>query len=138
VMELIKADPNIRVIMREYPILSPLSQKASQVALASFVIDPKKYIDVHNGLMAAELHSDESLYDVVKKSGLAVDQVKEKVQSPEVQRYLTDNRNLGRTVGIQGTPAFIIGGELIPGAISIEEMKERVAEARRKSSAKAN
>lgn len=131
VAELLKIDPNVRVIFKEYPILTPLSQKSAQIALAVNRLDKVKYVDFHNALMASEsLSSESEIIAVAEKVGIDSTALKQEMEKSAVSNQIAANLNLGRQIGVQGTPAFLIGGELIPGAVSLETLKEKVAEVR--------
>lgn len=134
IQELIETDGNIRYVFKEFPILGPESVVASRAAQAVWFIDPERYLDFHAALMGARggLNEDRVL-DIAAKVGLDRDKVKDAMEDPRVAEVLAANLELGRALGVNGTPAFVIGGELIPGAIDLDTMKELVAEARRRS-----
>ncbi len=134
IQELIETDGNIRYVFKEFPILGPDSMVASQAAQAVWFIDPDRYLDFHTELMGAKgpLNEDRVL-DLAAKVGLDRAAVKKGMEDPRVAETLAGNLGLGRALGVNGTPAFVIGGQLVPGAIDLDAMKELVAEARRNS-----
>ncbi len=134
IQELIETDGNIRYVFKEFPILGPDSMVAARAAQAVWFIDPDRYLDFHAALMGARGGlSEDRVLDIAAKAGLDRDAVKKGMDDPRVAEALADNLGLGRVLGVNGTPAFVIGGELVPGAIDLDAMKERVAEARRNS-----
>ncbi len=134
VQELIKTDGNIRYVFKEFPILGPDSMIASQAAQAVWFIAPDRYLDFHAALMGARgALSEDRVLDIAAKVGLDRDAVKKGMGDPRVAETLASNLALGRDLGVNGTPAFVIGGQLVPGAIDLDTMKELVAEARKSS-----
>jgi len=134
IQELIKSDGNIRYVFKEFPILGPDSKVASLAAQAVWFMDSDRYFDFHTALMGARGGlSEDRVLDIAAKVGLDRDKVKKGMDDPQVLETLASNIDLGRALGVNGTPAFVIGGELVPGAIDLDAMKELVAEARRNS-----
>ncbi len=134
IQELIETDGNIRYVFKEFPILGPDSMVASKAAQAVWFIDPDRYLDFHAALMGARGALNEArILDLAEKVGLDRAEVKKGMDDPQVAETLAGNLGLGRALGVNGTPAFVIGGELVPGAIDLDAMKELVAEARRSS-----
>ena len=134
IQQLIEADGNIRYVFKEFPILGPDSTIAAQAAQAVWFIAPDRYLDFHAALMGARgaLNEDRVL-EIAAKIGLDRDTVKAGMDDSRVAETLAGNLDLGRTLGVNGTPAFVIGGQLVPGAIDLDTIKELVAEARRNS-----
>jgi len=134
IQKLIETDGNIRYVFKEFPILGPESKVASQAAQAVWFSDPDRYLDFHAALMGTRgaLNEDRVL-DIADKVGLDRDTVKKGMDDPRVAETLASNLGLGRALGINGTPAFVIGGQLVPGAIDLNAMKELVAEVRKSS-----
>lgn len=132
IVKLLNEDKNVRFIMKELPILSPVSEIAARAALASYAIAPDKYLDVYNALMAARLTDKDSVMEVIKQVGLDVDKISAEMDSSKISAHLAKNQELASSIGIRGTPAFVINGKMIPGAISFEQMQTEVAEARKK------
>lgn len=133
VAKLIETDKNVKVVFHEFPILGPGSEIASRAALAVHLNEPGKYYDMHKGLMEFQgQKTEESVAEVAKKAGVDVAKMKEKMKSSEVTELLQANQELGRSIGVSGTPAFVIGGNLVPGAIGVDQMLEMVKAAREK------
>jgi len=110
----LKADGNVRVVYKEFPILAPSSRMAAQAALAAR--NQGKYQEMHDGLMAARGALDETkIMAIAEKIGLDLRKLKTDMRSPEVEAAIASNLALARKLNIQGTPAFIVGGRLIPG-----------------------
>ena len=131
-MKAVEEDGNIRLVFKEYPILGPESVLAARAALASQKQD--KYGEFHVALMKVDGPLNEAnILNVAESVGLDTGQLKADMADPAVQRQIAANYGLADALGIKGTPAFVIGRELIPGAISLEEMKRYIAQARDES-----
>ncbi len=134
IQEMLKTDGDIRYVFKEFPILGPDSMIASQAAQAVWFIAPDRYLDFHSALMGARGELNENrVLDIAAKVGLDRDKVKAGMDDPRVAETLANNLALGRALGVNGTPAFVIGGQLVPGAIDLDTMKELVAEIRQKA-----
>ncbi|WP_207461948.1 DsbA family protein [Azospirillum sp. SYSU D00513] len=130
VEQLIKGDGKLRFVFKEFPILGPASVVASKAALASRA--QGKYLEFHNALMSQRGQLDEGVIMRLAKSvGLDTDRLKKDMESAEVTGAIAKNQQLAEELGIRGTPAFVIGDELVPGAIKLDDMKSLVATARK-------
>jgi protein-disulfide isomerase len=113
------------------PILSESSIIAAKYALAVNKIDPSKYVDYHAKLMSSRGQSSkEQLIKFVEELGVDTVAVQAVVESSAIMQAIQNNQELARSVGISGTPAFVIGGQLVPGAIDYEEFKRIIKERR--------
>ncbi len=132
VERIIKSDKKVRFIHKHFPILGQPSQEMSQVALAIHISQPKYYFDFHNELMKSPARGKKAALDVAKKVGADVAKIEKTLEDKkkEIQSMIDDNLELGSSVGVTGTPGFVIGEELIPGAISFDSFKKKIAEAR--------
>lgn len=133
VAKIVEEDKNVKFVFKELPILGPGSEIAARAALAVYVTQPDKYFAIHRALMEFQgQKSEETVLDIVKKLGLNVANIKEEMQSSKVSELLKANRELASSIGVNGTPAFVIGGNLNPGAMDINAMKAAIANARKK------
>lgn len=126
---LIKDDKNVKVVFFDYPILGPTSTTAAHWALAS---DKQgKYLEYHTALLENQGPLNEQvLEEKAKAVGLDVEKLKADADSEEVKAQIESNLELARSMNITGTPAFIIGDNVIPGAIPLESMKTSVQQVR--------
>lgn len=131
--KLIQNDKKIEVIFVELPIFGGLSTEAAKVGLAVNKINPAKYYDFHYNMMEGNARDKAGIYNAVKKAGLDVNRVKRTVEknSAEFDAKLAKNRAIAQSLGLNGTPAFIIGNELIPGAVQYEQAVMYVKKARK-------
>jgi protein-disulfide isomerase len=129
-LALLGEDKQLRVVLKEFPILGKESVFASRAALASIRQD--KYEPFHNALMA--LHgqlSDEVVMKTAASVGLDVDRLKTDMARPEIEAQIKSTYELAQALEVHGTPAFVVGGELIPGAVDVATLRRRIAEARK-------
>ena len=130
VLEVQKEDPKLRIAWKELPILGPASEFAARAAMAAK--RQNKYLDFHVAVMGnrGPLTQD-TVFQLAGKAGISVDRLKRDMQDPAIDKYLRDTLLLAQQLGITGTPGFVIGGKLVPGAIDKGQMKELIAEARK-------
>jgi len=129
--QLLEQDKNVRIVFKEFPILSEDSALASKAALAVNNIDPQKYMAFHAALMKSSgRFSMEILTEKAKEAGISEEAFKKALNNPELDKEIDHNRDLAQSLNIAGTPALIIGTELVPGAVEIETLKSKVAQAR--------
>lgn len=134
--ELMKDDQDLRVVFVELPILGPVSLIASQAALAAREQD--KYMEFHVELMGARGGMNEDrIYSIADSVGLDIDKLKADMKSETVKTQINRNRQLSQMLNISGTPAFIIGDEVVRGAIDKGQMKALI-EADREQQQEAN
>ena len=131
IVKLIEKDKNVRVVLKELPILGPGSQIAAQAALAS--VPQGKYLAFHNALMEKKDRlSEETVMETAKSVGLDVAKLKNDMKDPKIEKIIKDNIALASSIGANGTPAFVIADKLHPGAIQPDMMDDLIAQARGK------
>jgi len=131
VTKLIAEDKKVRVIFKEYPVLSEDSITAARAALAVNRIAKDKYFEFHTALMDAKgKFDDKTVGDIAKKLGIDSAKLKAEMAKPDIVAMLDKNHDLGTELGIRGTPAVIVGDDMFPGAIPYEELKKAVDAAR--------
>lgn len=131
--ELVKKDPNVKIIFKEMPILGPQSMTLARTALAVYVVDESKYLDFHNALMEMQDTSDKSLDQIYIKLKLDKDKVMKAMNDPKIQKEIENVASLAEKVGVRGTPAFIVDEEFIPGAIDLGSLINKINDARVKN-----
>lgn len=133
-IKLIEKDKRVRVVLKEFPILGPESMSAAKYALAVNAIDPSAYFRFHRALMEQQgQKTDEVLAKVVTDAGLDLESVKTKIEDPVIAKHLQDTQVLAGQLGVTGTPAFIIGDQLLASAMSVQMLEEQVAALRQQS-----
>ena len=133
VTALSKANPKLRVVLKDFPILGPDSVEASRVAVAAKnQLQGAKYFEFHNKLMAVKgkVNAAKAL-DVAKEAGADVAQLKKDIEAPATKAAIADTVALGDRLGLTGTPAFIIGDEIVFGAVGQAALKAKIDSVRR-------
>jgi protein-disulfide isomerase len=126
---LIKNDHGLRVVVKELPILGPASVYAARVALAAN--KQGKFEQFHEAVMAKRSNFDEAtLLKLAEETGLALDRLRTDMNSPEVDAEIKRTTEIAKALRLSGTPAFIVGTELIPGATDLETLQALLDEAR--------
>jgi protein-disulfide isomerase len=127
---LLKEDRNLRFIYKEMPVLGSASVTAAHAALAAH--RQGKYEAFHNAMMGTKGQiTEDTVFKVAGSVGLNVDQLKQDMTAPEIERALTNNLALADALNIRGTPGFIIGNHIVPGALDLETLKDMIADARK-------
>lgn len=126
-------DGNVRLVMKEFPILGPDSVLAARAALAA--VKQGKYEAFHYALMTGQGQVTEaSLKQVAREVGLDVARLERDMQDQEIDAALRRNYGLAEALGINGTPAFVIGNTVVPGAVDLKTLRRLIAEARARAS----
>ena len=126
---LMKNDPGLRVVEKEFPILGPASVYAARIALAAH--KQGKYEQFRDAALSKKSNFDEAtLLKVAEEAGLDLDRVKADMNSPEVDAEIKRTAEIAKALRLSGTPAFIVGSELIPGATDLETLRALLEEAR--------
>ena len=131
VTELIRSDPKLRVVMKELPVLGPESVFASRIALAA--ARHGTYAAFHDAVLAYKgaLDNDKTL-DIARSLGLDPTKLQKEAADPAITANIQSDLDLARTLGIDGTPTFVVGDDIIPGVLSLDDLKQAVADARAK------
>lgn len=127
---LLKEDPKLRFVYKEMPVLGAQSVLAAHAALAAQ--RQGKYEAFHNALMATKGQiTEDTVYKVAASVGLDVERLKQDMAAPEIERALQANLALAGALNIRGTPGFIIGNHIVPGALDLDALKNMIADARK-------
>jgi protein-disulfide isomerase len=129
VERLVEKDGDIRIVMKELPVLGPGSEYAAKAALAAR--KQGKYQAFHKQMMTGNARvSRDGVDAMARQAGLDLERMKRDMESPEIEQELQHNQLWAERLGISGTPAFVIGDKVIPGAIDGKTMKRLVEAAR--------
>lgn len=127
---LLKEDPKLRIVYKEFPILGSESTFAAHVAFAAN--KQGKYQPFHSAMMAATGQiTEEVVLKTAADIGLDIATVKSDMKAPEIDEIIKRNYDLANALGIHGTPSFIIGDTLVPGAVELATLRQMVAAARK-------
>ena len=132
-LELMKTDPKLKVVLKEFPVLSEGSIEAAKVAVAVRMQDPsgKKYLDFHQKLLGGRGPADKArAMAVAKDAGLDTARIEKDMASPEVKATIEENFKLAEAMGMNGTPSYVIGKQIVVGAVGLEGLKEKIGLAR--------
>jgi protein-disulfide isomerase len=126
----LKEDHQLRFVYKEFPVLGPASVVAAHAALAAQ--RQGKYEAFHTAMMATKGQiTEDTVYKVAGSVGLDVDRLKQDMAAPEIDRELKANMALAEELNIRGTPGFIVGTKIVPGALDLNALKNMIAEARK-------
>jgi protein-disulfide isomerase len=132
-LELLKSDPQLKIVLKEFPILGPGSIEAAKVAVAVRMQDTTgtKYLEFHEKLLASSAPANKAnALSVAQEVGLDIERLQKDIDGDEVRQTLDENLMLARNLGINGTPGYVIGETIVPGAIGAAALKEKILAAR--------
>ncbi len=122
-------DPDVKIIFKEFPVFGRESTLATRAALAS--ARQGKYADFHLAIMGLRgAPSENAIFRIASRLGMDLDRLRRDMQSPSIETQIQTNLQLARQVGVRGTPAFIVGDQLVPGAMSPDQMRQLIAQKR--------
>jgi protein-disulfide isomerase len=132
-MELMKNDPKLKVVLKEFPVLGQGSIEAAQVGVAVRMQDPsgKKYLDFHQKLLNGRGQVDKArAMAAARESGLDMARLEKDLSNPEVRATLEENLRIADSLGMNGTPSYVIGKQIVIGAVGAEALREKISNAR--------
>ncbi len=133
---LIEADPNLRVVLKEFPVLGEGSMQAAQVSVAVRILAPEKAADFHEALLAQSGQVDTEVALAVAESlGLDRKALETEMRSDEVRSTIGESYALAEQLQLTGTPSYVTSGEVAIGAIGYDALKDKIASARASCSA---
>jgi protein-disulfide isomerase len=132
-LTLLKTDSKLKVVLKEFPVLGPGSVEAARVAVAVRMQDTtgKKYLEFHQKLLGGRGHADRArALAVAKEVGMDMARIEKDIKSPEVEKSLRQDFKLAEALGLNGTPSYVIGDNVIVGAIGLQGLQEKINTAR--------
>jgi protein-disulfide isomerase len=132
-LTLLKNDPNLRVVLKEFPVLGPGSVDAAKVAAAVRMQDKsgKKYLDFHQRLLGGRGQADKDrALAAAKDAGLDVARIEKDMSGDEVKASLAESFKIAEALGLNGTPSYVIGEDVVIGAVGLDALKEKINSAR--------
>ncbi len=127
---LVKSDPNIRFVLKELPILGPDSVKAHYVAQSFKKLMPEKYSDFHIALLTSGHANEDSAISLAVSMGADETKLREGLKDKQIATLFQKNDALAAGLNITGTPSYVIKDEVVPGALGLEVLSEKVANVR--------
>ena len=132
-LDLLKSDSKLKVVLKEFPVLGEGSVEAAKVAVAVRMQDPggKKYLDFHQKLLGGRGPADKArAMAAAKEAGLDTARIEKDLASPEVRATIEENFKLAEAMGMNGTPSYVIGKQVVVGAVGLDGLKEKIGVAR--------
>jgi protein-disulfide isomerase len=133
-LDLLKGDGKVRFVLKEFPVLGEGSMQAAQVAVAVRMQDKtggKKYLEFHQKLLASRGSIDKArAVAAAKEVGLDVARIEKDLASDEVKATLEESYKIAEALGLNGTPSYVVGSDVVIGAVGLKVLKEKVNTAR--------
>ena len=117
-------------MLKEFPVLGEGSVEAAHVAVAARMQDAtgKKYIEFHQKLLGGRGAADKArALAVAKEVGFDMARIEKDMGSDEVKKTIDENMKLADALGVNGTPSYVVGDEVVVGAVGLDELKEKIA-----------
>jgi protein-disulfide isomerase len=133
-VELMNKDPKLKVVLKEFPVLGPQSVEAAQVAVAVRMQDKtgKKYLEFHQKLLTGRGQVDKAkAIAAAKDIGLDVARIEKDIKSEEVSKTLEESMKLAEALGLNGTPSYVIGNDVVIGAVGLAALSQKIQAARK-------
>ncbi len=133
-LDLLKTDPNLKFVLKEFPVLGEGSVEAARVAVAARMQDAtgKKYIEFHQKLLGGRGAADKArALAVAKDVGFDMARLEKDMTSDEVKKTIDENMKLADALGVNGTPSYVVGDEVVVGAVGLDALKEKIAAERK-------
>jgi protein-disulfide isomerase len=128
-LDLLKTDPNLRFVLKEFPVLGEGSVDAAHVAVAARMQDPtgKKYIEFHQKLLGGRGPADKArALAVAKEVGFDMTRIEKDMTSDEVKKTIDEDMKLADALGVNGTPSYVVGNEVVVGAVGLDQLREKI------------
>ena len=130
---LLNNDPKLKVVLKEFPVLGPGSVDAAQVAVAVRMQDKtgKKYLEFHQKLLGGRGQVDKAkALAAAKDVGLDMARIEKDLKSDEVAKTLEESMKLAEALGLNGTPSYVIGNDVVIGAVGLAGLTQKIQAAR--------
>jgi protein-disulfide isomerase len=133
-LDLLKTEPNLKFVLKEFPVLGEGSVEAAHVAVAARMQDVsgKKYIEFHQKLLGGRGPADKArALAVAKEVGVDMARIEKDMGSDEVKKTIDEDMKLADALGVSGTPSYVVGDEVVVGAVGIDALREKLAAERK-------
>jgi len=133
-LDLIKTDNNLKFVLKEFPVLGEGSVEAARVAVAARMQDAngKKYIEFHQKLLGSRGAADKMrALAVAKEVGFDMPRLERDMGSDEVKKTIEENMKLAEALGVNGTPSYVVGEEVVIGAVGLDTLREKISAERK-------
>jgi len=132
-LDLLKTDPNLRIVLKEFPVLGQGSVEAAKVAVAVRMQakDGAKYLEFHQKLLGGRGQADKArALAAAKETGFDMARLEADLDSPEIKASLEETLKLGEQLGLNGTPSYIVGSDVVVGAVGLDALRGKITTAR--------
>jgi protein-disulfide isomerase len=127
---IIKSNPDVRFVLKEFPILGQDSVDAHKISFALKQVAPEKYGDFHRAMMSGP-HADEArAIEVAKSLGVSEEQLRAKLETTPQDDSVREAYDLATKLGITGTPSYVLGDEAVFGAVGATDLNAKIANVR--------
>jgi protein-disulfide isomerase len=132
-LDLIKTDGNLKFVLKEFPVLGEGSVEAARVAVAARMQDAsgKKYAEFHQKLLGGRGADKSRALAVAEEVGFDMSRLKRDMGSDEVKKTIDENMKLAEALGVSGTPSYVIGEEVVVGAVGLDALREKIGAERK-------
>lgn len=133
ILNLLDKDKNLRVIIKDFPVLGPGSLEAATVAVAvKQQLDGEKFLEFHKTLLSTRgpVAKDRAL-EVAQQSGVDMAKLNADIAGKTVRSIVTESLKLGDSLGISGTPSYVLGSELVVGAVGYDALRQKIESVRK-------
>ena len=128
-LDLLKTNPDLKFVLKEFPVLGEGSVEAAHVAVAARMQDPtgKKYIEFHQKLLGGRGPADKArALAVAKEVGFDMARIEKDMDSDEVKKTIDEDMKLADALGVSGTPSYVVGDQVVVGAVGLDELKAKL------------
>ena len=126
-VKLLDTNHDLKFVLKEFPVLGEGSVEAARVAVAARMQDPTKYLEFHQKLLGGRGVADKArALAVAKEVGLDVARIQRDMASEEVNTTIAEDMKLADALGVNGTPSYVVGDELVVGAVGFDELKKKI------------
>ena len=131
IQQLVRDNPDVRLVIKEFPILSQSSLVAAKAAIAAEM--QGKFGDYHIAMMTYRGQiTDAVVMRMAAQAGVDIEQLKSDMESPKTMAIIQRTREAAAALEINGTPALVVGDTVVPGAIGLDELVKLIAKERNK------
>ncbi|GAB5376202.1 MAG: DsbA family protein [Acuticoccus sp.] len=128
---LLESDPNLRVVLKEFPVLGQPSMEAAAVSISVQALHPEAYGEFHHRLMAADGPADgEAALKIAEALDLPREALEANMRSEHVRSVMEKSYEVAQALGLSGTPSYVVGDAVEFGAVGADQLRARINEAR--------
>ena len=128
-LDLLKTDADLKFVLKEFPVLGEGSVEAAHVAVAARMQDStgKKYLEFHQKLLGSRGTADKArALAAAKDAGFDMARIEKDMTSDEVKKTIEEDMKLADALGVSGTPSYVVGDEVVVGAVGIDELRQKI------------